>query len=105
MKKNIDDFKGIRKFISELTPVEFRCVELTMQLVDAFNNLIKRHQLSKEDFCELFNIKPTKYNDYTKGNYNYSVNDMAKLNSVHAKLEAKKIMESKLVEIAEKNKE
>ena len=99
MKK--DDYKMVRKFISELTPSEFRYAELTMQFVNAYNDIIKRHQLSKEDFCKLFNVKPKNYNNFIKGNYNYNVNDMAILNSVHAKLEAEMAMKSEIVKIAE----
>jgi hypothetical protein len=104
MKKN-DDYKKVRKFISGLTPSEFRCAELTIQFVNAYNDLIKRHQLTKEDFCELFSVKPSNYNNFIKGCYNYTVTDMAILNSVHAKLEAKKSMESEIVKITGENKE
>jgi hypothetical protein len=100
-----DDFRMVRKFISQLTPVEFRCAELTMQMVSAFKTIINRHKLSKADFCELFHIKPNKYNDYVRGNYNYTVNDMSTLNYVYNMLEAKKIQENQMVEVITENKD
>ena len=98
-KERKDDYNMVRKFISELTTSEFRCAELTIQFVKAYNDLIKRHQLTKEDFCKLFNVKSKNYNNFIKGNYNYTVNDMAILNSIHAKLEAELALKSEIVKV------
>ena len=62
-------------------------------IIAGINNLIKRHNLSKQDVCERFKIKPAKYNDYVKSNYNYSVMDMACLNAAFMELGSRKIKE------------
>ena len=50
----------------------------------------EKYEISEERFCELFQITPTKYENYIKGNYNYTVKDMGLLNAVHALLENEK---------------
>lgn len=98
-EKSNDSFKKIGTFLKNLTPVEYRYMELTMQMVSAFNGLIERHKLTEERFCELFHIKPAKYQDYIKGNYNYSVRDMATLNAVVIQLETEKAQEIEICKI------
>jgi hypothetical protein len=98
MKKE-DEFKKVRLFLKELEPVQFRYLELTMQLASNLQDIIKRNKLSKEDFCKHFEIKPAKYNDYIKGNYNYSVNDMAMLNAVYHKLEIERIKKEEIIKV------
>ena len=93
------DSKKVRTFLKELNSVEFRYLELTVQMVSSIDNLIKRYKLDKKRFCELFHIKPTKYVDYTKGNYNYSVNDMATLNAVFQQLETERVKQEDLIKI------
>ena len=94
-----DEFKTVRQFLKELTPVQFRYLELTMQMAGSMQDMIKRHKLTKERFCELFQIKPAKYNDYIKGNFNYSVHDMAMLNANHIKLETERIQKEEIVKV------
>ena len=81
------DSKKVGTFLKSLNSLEFRYLELTMQMVSSMQSLIARHKLDKARFCELFHIKPTNYVNYTKGNWNYAVDDMAQLNSVYLKLE------------------
>ena len=81
------DSKKVRTFLKSINSVEFRYLELTVQMVSSMQSLIVRHKLDKARFCELFHIKPTNYVNYTKGNWNYAVDDMAQLNSVYLKLE------------------
>jgi hypothetical protein len=104
MNKN-DNFKKVGKFLKELTPTEYRYMELTMQMVSGFNDLIARFKLTKEDFCEKFEIKPAKYEDYVKGNYNYSVEDMIKLQFVYADLEAERLRSRDMIKITTEEQE
>jgi transcriptional regulator with XRE-family HTH domain len=98
MKDN--EFKKVRDFLKGLNPIQFRYLELTVQLAAQFQSLIQGYGLSKEKFCELFEIKPAQYNNYIKGNYNYSVNDMAMLTAVYRKLETERVQKEELVKIA-----
>jgi hypothetical protein len=94
------DSKKVRTFLSELNSTEFRYLELTVQMVSSFDNLIKRYKLDKERFCELFHIKPTKYVNYIKGNFNYTIDDMATLNAVYQQLETERIKQEEQIKIA-----
>jgi len=94
-----DNYKKVGKFLKELTPTEYRYMELTMQMVSGFNDLISRFKLSKEDFCEKMEVKPAKYNDYVKGNYNYSIEDMIKLQFVYADLERERLRAREIIKV------
>ena len=85
------NFKKVGRFLKGLQPVEFRYLELTIQITSGLQSLSKKYNLSEERFCELFHINLSKYENYLKGNYNYTVHDMAMLNAVHALLETEKI--------------
>ena len=95
------DGKKVMNFLGGLNEVEFRYLELTVQMVSGIQNLIKRHNLTKERFCELFNIKAKAYDKYTKGNFNYSVHDMAVLNSVYQQLEIERVKETDIIKVGE----
>jgi hypothetical protein len=94
-----DNFKKIGLFLKDLTPVEYRYMEITMQLVSAFQDIIKRHKLSRERFCELFHISDKKYDNYVCGNYTYSVHDMAVLNAVAIQLETERAQQIEVCKI------
>jgi predicted transcriptional regulator len=80
-------------------------MELTMQIVSGLQNLIKRYKIDKDEFCKLFSIKPSQYNNYIKGNWNYAIDDMATLNYTYQKLEKQKIDEEDLIKIASEKTE
>ena len=96
------DSKKIRTFLKSINSVEFRYLELTMQMAGSMQNLVQKYNLDKQRFCDLFGISTKKYDDYIKGNFNYSVNDMALLNANYQLLEAERIKEEELVKIAGK---
>jgi hypothetical protein len=94
-----DNFKKVGLFLKDITPTEYRYLELTMQMVSGMRELIEKYKLDKKEFCELFEIKPAKYENYTKGNFNYSVEDMVKLTWVWRKLETKRIQEQEMFKV------
>jgi hypothetical protein len=51
----------------------------------------------------LFEIKPNKYNDFVKGNYNYDLHDMARLNAAYLLLEAEALTKNLPVEVKKIN--
>ena len=60
------------------------------------NNMLvfaKRYKLDKQRFCDLFGISLKKYDNYVKGNYNYSLEDMALLQANYQLLETERIKE------------
>jgi hypothetical protein len=97
--------KKVRMFLKNLNQVEFHYLELTMQVVGNLQSIIKKYKLDEKRFCELFHISPKKYDDYTKGNFNYSVHDMATLNYVYQQLETERIKEEDRIKIAVEKEE
>lgn len=94
------DTKKIGAFLKSIDGAEYLYMKHCMDMRNSINNLIKRHNLSKQDICERFKIKPAKYNDYVKGNYNYSIMNMARLNATFMELEAEKLKENVPIKVA-----
>jgi hypothetical protein len=92
--------KKIKTFLGSINSVEFRFLELTVQIVGDLQSIIRRYKLDKKRFCELFHISPKRYDDYIKGNVTYTVNDMATLNAVYQQLETERIKEEDRIKIA-----
>lgn len=94
------DVREIGTFLKSIDGAEYLFMQHCMGMRDSIQNLIKRHELTKADFCQRFKIKPAKYQDYIMGNYNYSVHDMACLNAAFMELEAEKLKDEVPVQIA-----
>jgi len=92
--------KKIGVILKSLDVADYIYLEQCMKMRNGINNLIKRHNLSKNDVCERFKITPLKYNDLIKGNYNYSISDIACLNASFVELESIKLKEEAPVQIA-----
>lgn len=88
------DTKKIGIFLKSIDGAEYIYMQHCIDMRNGINNLIKRYDLTKEDVCRRFRIKPTKYNDYLKGNYNYSLKDMACVNAAFMELESEKLKDS-----------
>lgn len=87
------DTKKVGTFLKSIDGAEFIYLQHCVDIRTSINNLIKRHNLTKQDIIERFRIKPAKYKDFVMGNYNYSLIDMACLNAAFMELEAKKLKE------------
>ena len=96
------DTEKIGSFLKSLDGAEYTYLQHCMEMRSGISSLIKRHNLSKEDVCERFKIEPEIYEDYVKGNYNYSIMDMARLNAVFMALEVKKLEENVPVKVNQK---
>lgn len=94
------DTKKIGLFLKSIEGADYLYMRHCMDMRNSINDLIKRHELSKKEVCEMFKIKPAKYNDYIKGNYNYSCMDMACLNAAFMELEIEKLKEKVPVQVA-----
>lgn len=100
--EKLDSIK-IRKFLGSLNSVEFRYLELAVQMVGSLQTTIKRFNLNKERFCELFDINIKVFDRYTKGDFDYSIEDLAKVNYVYQKLEKEQIEKEELIRIKTDN--
>jgi hypothetical protein len=94
------DTKKIGAFLKSTDGAEYLYMRHCMDMRNEINNIIKRHNLSKQDVCEKFKIKPAKFHDYIMGNYNYSVHDMACLNAAFMELESEKLKENVPVQVS-----
>jgi predicted XRE-type DNA-binding protein len=94
------DTKKIGSFLKSIDGADYIYMQRCMEMRNAINNLIKRHDLSKKDVCQRFKLKTSKYNDFVKGNYNYSVKDMAILNAAFMELEAEKLKDEVPVKVS-----
>lgn len=95
--------KEIRKFLTGLTDVEFRYLRIQISLANDARNMIDEFKLSRERFCELMQLKPSQYNQYIKGGFDYTIKHMALLQAAYFTLkseQAEKEAEHKFTEIA-----
>lgn len=94
------DIKKVGAFLKQLTDEEYVYMQHCMGMRDHITRLIKEHNLTKEDICERFQIKPAQYKDFVKGNRNYDVRDLARLNAAFMDLETEKLSEKVPVQIS-----
>lgn len=80
----------VRSFLGSLTDLEYRYLRLQCQMANDARNLIKEFLLTKEQFCERMNLKPSEYDKYLTGGYNYTVMHMAKIQAYFMELSMEK---------------
>jgi len=56
--------------------------------------------MTKAEFCEAFEIKPAQYKNFTLGNFNYTLDHMAILNSEWIKVEMEKLKDKAPIQIS-----
>jgi hypothetical protein len=95
--------RKIGQFLKALTQEEYIYLSHVVAIRSEIESLIFKHKLDKKRFCELFEIKPNKYNDFVKGNYNYDLHDMARLNAAYLLLEAEALTKNLPVEVKKIN--
>jgi len=100
--KQGDDFAKVGKFLKGLTVAEHFYLGHVLQTINYIKSIVEKFELTKERACELFHIKPSQYDNYTKGNYTYTVRDMAVITAVYRKLEAEKVAEAELFKVKAK---
>ena len=93
------DTKKIGSFLQSVNGAEYRYLELSMQVRNGIGYLMNQYNLSKEEIINRFNIPPKKVDKYIKGNYNYSMIDMACLNTAIREMEVKEAQEREVIKI------
>lgn len=94
------DIKKIGLFLKNTDGVDYLYMKHCIRMRDNLENLIKENNLSKEFICDKFKIKPIKYNDFIKGNYNYKISDMAQLNALWMEFEIEKLKNETPIQFA-----
>ena len=91
--------KEIQKFLGSLNKVEFVYVEHAIRIVNSINNLIEEFSIPKEVICSSFEIKICEYDNFIKGNFEYTLKDIAVINSLHYQYNAEKIKENSPIKV------
>lgn len=94
------DTKKIGTFLKSLEDVEYIYLKHVVGIRSSIQELINNFNLSKEDVCIRFKIQKNKYNDFVKGNYSYSLMDVAHLNAAFNELMEKKKKEDAQIDLA-----
>ena len=81
MSKIFIDERKVGQFLKALRPEEFIYLKQTVVMRDSLQQMINKFKLSKEDFCSRFKLPANKYKDFVLGNYNYSLRDIATMES------------------------
>lgn len=88
------DTKKIRLFLKSMEGAELIYLRYTMTIRQNLESLISEHLLTKDKICERFKIKPSQYNNFVKGDYNYTLEHLAMINAAFVELESEKIKEN-----------
>lgn len=81
------DSKKVHQIVRDLEGAEARYLFNILNTSFRIQKLISDFKITKKDFYEEFKIKPAQYNDYVKGAFNYTINDMVLLDMVQNKYE------------------
>lgn len=103
--KQGDDFAKIGKFLKNLTVAEHYYLGHVLHMIGSIGSIIEKYSLSKGRACQLFHVNLSQYDNYTKGNYNYTIRDMAVVTAVYRKLETERIAEVELFKVSAKLKD
>lgn len=77
---------NIHSFLKGLNDAEQNYLIHIVNVASSIRDIIRTYKLSKERFCEELGINKRQYNDYIAGSRNYDLMDMAKLNTLSAKM-------------------
>jgi hypothetical protein len=81
------DSKKVHQIVRYLEGAGARYLFNILNTSFRIQKLISDFKITKKDFCEEFKIKPAQYNDYVKGAFNYTINDMVILDRVQHEYE------------------
>lgn len=83
--------KKIGEFLRDLSPAERIYLDHAKNMSDNLINLIKEYNLTEVVVCVRFHIERERYEDFVKGNWNYTISDMSRLNTLYKELKASKL--------------
>lgn len=94
--------KKIGKFLKSLTDVEYEYMRQCMRFRDLLKDLIEIHKLDKAGICAKFIVSEEDYESFIKGDYIYSVHDMAVINHLYITIQSQKLEDSAPFQIVTK---
>lgn len=96
---NINVIK-IGKFLKSLNEAELIYLGHTLDFRNSIEQLIRKSNISKEDFCQKFHIPLTKYKDFVSGNFNYSTMHLATLNAWYMEIRTEQLKDEAPFQVA-----
>ena len=93
------DEKKIANILSSLNDAEYRYLSISMGFRDNLQRLIHKYNLTEETICKRFILNKNQYNKYISGAWNYTVSDMATLNSFYMELEIEELRKNPPIEV------
>jgi hypothetical protein len=86
-KTDINTIK-IGEFLKNLSKAEFIYLQHSIEFVKSLDMMTLRHKITKAQVMEKFKLKTDhEYENFTKGNMEYSLRDLARLNAFYVELE------------------
>ena len=85
MKKDMDT-KKVRSAIASMNELEFILLEHHVSMRRAIMDVTRSGELTPDDVCAAFGIKPSQYKRFTTGDYNYTLSDVAHLHALMDKV-------------------
>jgi hypothetical protein len=89
----------VRKFLSGLTDLDFHYLGIQIAMAKDARRLVETFIVSKADFCKEMDIRPSDYNRYLSGGFNYDIEKMARMQDFwvkertkQAEVEAEKVL-------------
>ncbi len=79
--------KKVGLFLKDINEAERIYLGHVFNLSNSILRLIKKFDLTKKQVCEKYGIKPSKYNDFICGNWNYDLREMSLTNCWFIELE------------------
>lgn len=88
------DTKKIGQFLESIGDAEFLYLQHSVNMRLNLQHMIDKDKLTLDQVSERFGLSKRETVKFTKGNRNYSIEDMGKLNSWFIKLESSKLEEA-----------
>jgi len=85
------DFSKVGLFLKNITPLNYRYLQVTMQVYEGIRILIEEYGFEGQKLCERFNITSEDYIDFVHGNYVYDTRHISTLNAVMREMRIQEI--------------
>lgn len=81
----------LKNILRKLDKVEFRELELHLQLARHFREIIFEFKLTDDQVCERFKLTKKQLVEYRQGSHTFTLTDMAAIQARHVELEIEKV--------------
>ncbi len=89
----------VHAILRDINEYERRLLSNLMSFSENVRDGIKRHKISKKEFCEAIKIKESRYSAFCKGAYNYDLHVMVSVEVLFKQKEKQLIDKTSLVKV------